>query len=88
MSYLQQLWFSVQLQKDEEIEQDKNIAIAEYLAGFINPKAVKAIRNARDNSHAVDDESFAKTLEALSKNTLQKIEVNDEKVKTKPKGKK
>lgn len=69
MSYLQQSWFAAQIAKDNEEEDKKNIAIAEYLAGFINPKAVKAIRNSRDNSVAVSDTDLEKTLSSLKKDS-------------------
>ena len=66
MSPLLLAWYVSNIEKDEAEQTEKNIAIAEYLAGFINPKAVEQVRRARENTKRVNDEAMIKTLKAIS----------------------
>lgn len=48
----------------EEFEDKK--AFIEYLASFINPQAVKDLKNMANNTKQISDEDFAKTLAKIS----------------------
>lgn len=67
------LWYKSNIEKDEADEQNRFIAIAEYLAGFINPKAVAHVRNSRNNTKQVTDENLIKSLQTISGLTREQI---------------
>ena len=66
MSPLLIAWYRSNIEKDAQEQSENNIAIAEYLASFINPRGVEQVRTARANSKRVTDESMVKTLRAIS----------------------
>ena len=70
MSPLLLAWYKSNLEKDAQEQSEQNIAIAEYLASFINPRGVEQVRSSRANSKRVTDESMIKTLRAISSKHL------------------
>jgi len=66
MSQLQLAWYRSNIEKDAQEQSEQNIAIAEYLASFTNPRGVEQVRTARANSKRVNDEAMVKTLRAIS----------------------
>ena len=66
MSQLQLAWYRSNIEKDAQEQSEQNIAIAEYLASFINPRGVEQVLTARANSKRVNDEAMVKTLRAIS----------------------
>jgi hypothetical protein len=73
MDSLHMLWYKSQIEKDREEQRAEHIAIAEYLAGFLNPKAVAHVRNARENTKKVTDESLIKSLQRISGLSREKV---------------
>ena len=51
-------------QDDNDAFEEKK-AFIEYLASFINPQAVREIKNMANNTKQVSDADFARTLEQL-----------------------
>jgi hypothetical protein len=66
MSPLLIAWYKSQLDKDEQEYYDRNIAIAEYLASFINPRAVEMLQANRKRSDPGNQEALIKTLKTIS----------------------
>lgn len=59
------LWMDNMMDQDDKELFDEKKAFIEYLASFINPQAVREIKNMANNTKQVSDEDFAKTLEQL-----------------------
>ena len=66
------MWYATMLEQDETEAYNKKLDELEYLAAFINPKAVEKLRNDRnplpsgaENKWNADPEEFNKLLEAL-----------------------
>jgi len=66
MSPLLIAWYRSQLEKDEQEDHDRNIAIVEYLASFINPRGVEELRANRRRAEPANKEALIKTLKAIS----------------------
>lgn len=66
MSSLLIAWYKSNIEKDEQEAYEQNIAISEYLASFINPHAVEALRNRRDKEKSSNQEDFLRTLRTIS----------------------
>jgi len=66
MSPLLIAWYKSQIEKDEQEGYDKNIAIVEYLASFINPRAVEMLQADRRRSKPSNQEALVKTLKTIS----------------------
>lgn len=77
------LWFKSQIEKDQEDTHKQFIAIAEYLAGFINPRAVSQVRNSRANTKQVDDENLIRSLQSISGLSREQVLKN---IAVKPRG--
>lgn len=70
MSTTELFWMDSMMQQDELESFEEKKAFTEYLASFINPQAVREIKNMANNTNQVSDEDFAKTLEQLLGGTL------------------
>ena len=77
------LWYKSHIEKDYEETNQQHIAITEYLAGFINPRAVNNLRNSRANSKQVDDENLVRSLQRISGLSREQVIKN---IKAKPRG--
>jgi hypothetical protein len=66
MSPLLLAWYKSNIEKDAAEQSEQNIAIAEYLASFTNPRGVEQVRSSRAKSKRVTDDSMLKTLRAIS----------------------
>ena len=75
MSPLLIAWYRSNIEKDAQEQTENNIAIAEYLASFINPRGVEQVRTTRANSKRVTDESMVKTLRAISGGHLTEAQI-------------
>jgi len=60
----QWLWYFHQIEKDSENEFIKDRNMTEYLASFIEPKAVAKIIKSRDEELKITDDDFSKILES------------------------
>lgn len=83
MDPLHLLWFKAQIEADIQEKQRSELAITEYLAGFINPKALNQIRNSRDNAHYVPDDDLVRALQSISGFSKEKVLQN---LSQKPRG--
>jgi len=63
----QWLWYHNNIMQDEKENFEEHRDFTEYLAGFIEPEAVKKIKEARSSGQSVsiDDEKFAKGIESI-----------------------
>lgn len=66
MSPLLLAWYKSNIDKDTEERAENDIAIAEYLASFSNPKAVEQVQQARKKPKGQIDEGMLRTLRAIS----------------------
>lgn len=66
MSLAEMMWMNEMLEQDDREAFEEKKALVEYLAAFINPEAVREIRNMANNTKQVSDEGFLKTLEQLA----------------------
>lgn len=62
---MEMLWMDNMMELDETEAFERTRAFTEYLASFINPQAVREIKNMANNTIQVSDIDFAKTIEQL-----------------------
>lgn len=58
------------IEKDDQEAFEEKKAFIEYLASFINPQAVREIKELSNNTKQVSNEDFAKTLAQLNGGVL------------------
>lgn len=68
------MWLDAMVAEDEEEDFLRTKAFTEYLACFIDPQAVKKVREREQNTVSVSDEDFIKTIEQMEGRVLGKEE--------------
>jgi hypothetical protein len=65
LSTAQWLWYYYSCSKDREEKYEHNRDMVEYNASFVEPEAVRKIRDARENTVAISDDQFNAGLEQI-----------------------
>lgn len=61
------LWMAAMVAKDEEEKFDRDLSFVEYLATFINPEAVKSVRDKRAiPEYGVGEDTFLDLMSKIS----------------------
>jgi hypothetical protein len=68
------MWLDAMVAEDEEEEFSREKAFTEYLAYFIDPAAVKRVKDSEKNTVSVSNEDFIKTIEQMEGRVLSKEE--------------
>ena len=66
MDVLRMGWIKSQIDADEKKEFDERLALAEHIASFINPEAVKQVQGSRKSAVKVTDDNFLRTVASIS----------------------
>ena len=70
----QWLWYYYNYAKDQEERFEINRDLVEYHASFIEPEAVRKIRNAREQSIEIADDQFMSGIETIFGRKMSKAE--------------
>lgn len=83
LSSLQLSWIRNQIQADRVEEFEEKISMLEYLASFINPRAVQQLKEAKSKTKKVSDPDLIKVLSSLSGQNSESVQRSIDAIKSK-----